>query len=1295
MRSNGIACRSRTLRRRPFGRAALIGLAAVSLPAGPAFAAALSCQIENPGVVTATVPATVSATISGGNPNYRVGWVSVPDGTWDPAFSTNVPPGTTTSDVTFPTPGTKTVRLTVRDSTRPTPVTCTAYRRLTVVPPLDEPPTARGDTYSTPVGKTLIVQLAANSGVLYNDFRTDATGANIGNAGLTAIKVSDPSHGSVILNSDGSFEYTPDGALGDNDNDSFTYHAQDPDGKLSEVVAVNIHVLSDQPDFKIMMNYELGMHCTGFEFSYCCVLPPYNSIVAQVVKPQQGGFPASNADYPRLLEADPNNGLDPLGRETVLRDYDSDGNIQKYFLEYFHDAMPRLEGNSPLPGEPGGQTSTLISAVEGNSLLYWNTPYDSAWVDTDGSITGVPGKLVTGTYAGLDNVVLGDGSFQTPCVTGPVGCTDNYANGWLNHFYIYSDLEGSNPDNTSLEADKIRLGVAGMVEYPADSGAALQPMGPTGNDTPFDNVLTFSGDTGTVVYTQMKVLENLPIMLTSPRIWEALGLPLTPFEDSINFFAEPGAVDENSIRPFVAMKARLHHAECDEGTGTCTKGDAVIGSNGHPVIGFGAAPIDIPNCERCHSAPAYQDDGVTPNVNSPSYVRRQDGPKPFYGPSGETLQALVDEEVNYWTAYYDLSPAAGDSDWYPRLKGAAISMEAMHDYDNGTDFMASWPVADGQNPLDLPDYKWLTTDPDRPYLVQNTRMGHEAVVCQKCHADNVIAVVKSAGIGSYVVPPISEAIHNSHRSKTAGGPIDFDDSLGRFGGCQGCHPAHRSDGVLDGYPITAHGDNANKDSDNRLGKGGCFVGRDVHSNPLKNLDGAETPEHLNAVGQWLSDNVFNNQAGLAGSSENIRGIWCTNCHTQLSQEMWSKEDCNDLIHGDCVNNIRSQSLQGIADQVAGGDLNQVIAWLDPTGNDAHDTGLGNFTHAPWNKYPTDYPDAGVATIEVGPGGPELTYDADGDPSVNILSFCTTPDCVARINASKSDQSQWRYPANPFINTANTAVAVPFSAADDARDHWLAAGEPHCADCHTAPYVEQSGNITAYPPFNYPAKASLNRYTRGHQDISCQSCHESIHGLYPVGPAIDNTSYAQAAALNADGSHGPIKCEACHTSVDDQGIPTWISPFGDGAVGGQIANFDDAVTWAHAYTAETNVLNTTCQNCHGVNGAPGQGSVDTNSTPAQWTKVANKTPEFLGHAMIGLASRLMMDKAEILVNGEVSGTTDGSDGVCATCHGDESSHVAAGCDVGGSAWMQHLTQGRVAESVWEQVSLAQTSTLCGW
>ena len=117
---------------------------------------------------------------------------------------------------------------------------------------------------------------------------------------------------------------------------------------------------------------------------------------------------------------------------------------------------------------------------------------------------------------------------------------------------------------------------------------------------------------------------------------------------------------------------------------------------------------------------------------------------------------------------------------------------------------------------------------------------------------------------------------------------------------------------MDDYPITLGGDSGNADGDNRLNQGGCFVGRDVHSNPLKDVDGAETPAHLNAVGQWLADNVFHNQAGLAGSRRDTRGIWCTNCHTQLGQEIWRHEDCNDLIHGDCVNNIRAESLQRIA-----------------------------------------------------------------------------------------------------------------------------------------------------------------------------------------------------------------------------------------------------------------------------------------------------------------------------------------------------------------------------------------------
>ncbi|MDH5736321.1 MAG: hypothetical protein OEY87_09385, partial [Gammaproteobacteria bacterium] len=88
------------------------------------------------------------------------------------------------------------------------------------------------------------------------------------------------------------------------------------------------NVVAPKNAFNIMMNYELGMHCTGFEFSYCCVLPPYNSILAQVVKTEK------TSHQPVLLEADPVNGVDGLGRPTVMRDkeLDANGDFKKYVL---------------------------------------------------------------------------------------------------------------------------------------------------------------------------------------------------------------------------------------------------------------------------------------------------------------------------------------------------------------------------------------------------------------------------------------------------------------------------------------------------------------------------------------------------------------------------------------------------------------------------------------------------------------------------------------------------------------------------------------------------------------------------------------------------------------------------------------------------------------------------------------------------------------------------------------------------------------------------------------------------
>jgi VCBS repeat-containing protein len=95
-------------------------------------------------------------------------------------------------------------------------------------------PVAVADNYTT-VHDTQLVITAP--GVLSND--TDADGDS-----LNAVKDTDPPTGTVTLNPDGSFTYTPNaGFVG---TDSFTYHANDGTAD-SNIVVVNIDVTNGAP----------------------------------------------------------------------------------------------------------------------------------------------------------------------------------------------------------------------------------------------------------------------------------------------------------------------------------------------------------------------------------------------------------------------------------------------------------------------------------------------------------------------------------------------------------------------------------------------------------------------------------------------------------------------------------------------------------------------------------------------------------------------------------------------------------------------------------------------------------------------------------------------------------------------------------------------------------------------------------------------------------------------------------------------------------------------------------------
>jgi VCBS repeat-containing protein len=101
---------------------------------------------------------------------------------------------------------------------------------------VNDTPVAVNDTYST--NEDTVLNRAV-PGVLSND--TDPDGDN-----LTAVKVNDPAHGTVTLNSNGSFTYTP--AANYNGTDSFTYRANDGQANSNTAtVTITITAVNDTP----------------------------------------------------------------------------------------------------------------------------------------------------------------------------------------------------------------------------------------------------------------------------------------------------------------------------------------------------------------------------------------------------------------------------------------------------------------------------------------------------------------------------------------------------------------------------------------------------------------------------------------------------------------------------------------------------------------------------------------------------------------------------------------------------------------------------------------------------------------------------------------------------------------------------------------------------------------------------------------------------------------------------------------------------------------------------------------
>jgi len=612
---------------------------------------------------------------------------------------------------------------------------------------------------------------------------------------------------------------------------------------------------------------------------------------------------------------------------------------------------------------------------------------------------------------------------------------DNLANYVWKHLFIYKDLEGTIPKNAT---EKDRLYVGEDVKVHIDCGPTGQHM--MGGYLEYANK---GGGNVVITDTLIPQVKDIKIALTAEYVWDALGLPMTAFLDSTRT-RSLRTVEETDFQPFQRSAVQLHDKA----------GRPLMDSHGKIVEFIGTSPVDIPNCYACHSR-----NGVA------AQMARDEGLN------------ISDAEYKYWK---DTFPDV--SDYMARLSEGSINILSLHDAHHGTEF--------------LRDYNPKTT---------TNRLGQVgAVNCSDCHGDNVSGNLQEprrgvTGYNAVHAKTLTEALHGFHLNM-----VPMPDAAGRSTSCQACHPTHFQDPSMNDpsnpYRVTdEYGHNRFEDEDIRTAGGGCYLGRDAHTNP-----DVKPPFFLNEIGKFMYNEVSTRDEN-GNKVAVMRGLYCTNCHNTLSHELY-KHDNLEVGQTQEGETLRNKPIQEVIHAIAGGDV---------------------------KKFKDYYADP--------------TVDSGGVAEMYTKHKSAT--LVRLLGANKNDKGEVvSLNLTTWFDTKGDEV--PYSAASGGNDWWLSAGEPHCADCHLAPFVESSTNkgMGKYFPVDQSRKYSLFRFSKAHGNIACQSCHESTHGLYPTsyrGPikTVDITTHEAALQYSPDGQYdGPVTCAVCHT-VNKNGVPVQLAATG--------------------------------------------------------------------------------------------------------------------------------------------------------
>lgn len=388
------------------------------------------------------------------------------------------------------------------------------------VNPINDPPVAVADTYTTDMDVVLIIP--AGTGVLANDSDIDSTN-------LTAILVANATHGVLNLKSDGSFVYKPDSSyIG---TDTFTYRAFDGMYQSPVVtVTITIYALTNHPPVGVMDAYSVEFNTTLTVDALSGVLvndsDPDGDVITAVLL-GDASFGSLDLQRDGSFTYTPDTGY--IGQDHFTYEA-SDGRSTS------NPVMVTIYVNSSDNAAPVAvpdyyetilETTLTVDAAsgvlandndaDGNSLtavLLATTTQGTLTLNSDGSFTYIPKNDYTGpdhfTYEASDGLTLSNVAMVMIAVnpepnTAPVAIADTYTT-QAGAALVVDVLSGvlvndTDADGDALSAILVTDALNGSVILAVDGSFIYQPLaGYTGQDS-----FTYKANDGKVDSTTVTV----------------------------------------------------------------------------------------------------------------------------------------------------------------------------------------------------------------------------------------------------------------------------------------------------------------------------------------------------------------------------------------------------------------------------------------------------------------------------------------------------------------------------------------------------------------------------------------------------------------------------------------------------------------------------------------------------------------------------------------------------------------------------------------------------------------------